>query len=82
MVNFFTGIDGKGLVARGKHWLIIGKKSTPSPTIKARERFLQNHKLLPNWLFFSDATSFQYTDWTKSYSNIVRTLAFLLFKVI
>ncbi|XP_063709608.1 lysosomal alpha-mannosidase-like isoform X2 [Culicoides brevitarsis] len=69
------GVDGKGLVARGKHWLVIGKKSTPSPTIYARERFLQNQKLLPNWLFFSDASKFEYGDWMKSYSNIYSALS-------
>uniref|UniRef100_A0A336LYZ7 Alpha-mannosidase n=1 Tax=Culicoides sonorensis TaxID=179676 RepID=A0A336LYZ7_CULSO len=72
------GVDGNGLVARGKHWLVIGKKSTPSPTIKARERFLQNQKLLPNWLFFSDATSFNYGDWMKSYSNIYSAISLSL----
>ncbi|CAO1353625.1 unnamed protein product [Diamesa tonsa] len=61
---------GKGLVARGKHYLIFGAKTTKSPSLEARERFLQNEILLPNWLFFNDVSSMSFEDWTKKYTNI------------
>ncbi|ETN65165.1 lysosomal alpha-mannosidase [Anopheles darlingi] len=70
---------GKGLVARGKHWILFGAKNTEaSPTIEARERFLQNRVLLPNWLFFSDASDFKYEDWQKQYTNIYSALSLSL----
>lgn len=69
-----TESNSKGLVARGKHWVIIGQKSDPHPlgwTLAARERFLQNEKLLPTWQFYSDASHINYTHWMERYSNIV-----------
>lgn len=48
---------GQGLVARGKHWMIYGRKNNQSPTLEARERLLQNQVLLSNWLFFDDISN-------------------------
>lgn len=62
---------GQGLIARGKHYLFFGAKNTPSPTIVARERFLQNEILLPNWLFFNDVSAMDFDDWVNKYTNIV-----------
>ncbi|XP_053666254.1 lysosomal alpha-mannosidase-like [Anopheles marshallii] len=69
---------GKGLVARGKHWVIFGAKRPVSPTPEARERFLQNRVLLPNWIFFSDVSEFKYEDWQKQYTNIYTALSLSL----
>lgn len=69
-----TDTNSKGLVARGKHWVIIGKKSDSHSlgwTLAARERFLQNEKLLSTWQLFSDASHINYTHWMQRYSNIV-----------
>lgn len=62
---------GKGLVARGKHYLIFGSQTSQQPTLKGRERLLQNRVLVSNWLFFDDVSSISYDDWTKRYTNIV-----------
>jgi lysosomal alpha-mannosidase len=62
---------GKGLVARGKHFLVFGAKTTQHPTLKGRERLLQNRVLVPNWLFFDNVSSTSYDDWMKKYTNIV-----------
>lgn len=62
---------GKGLVARGKHFLIFGSKTEQHPTLEGRERLLQNRVLVPNWLFFDDVSSTSYDDWMKKYTNIV-----------
>uniref|UniRef100_A0A336M0Y1 Alpha-mannosidase n=1 Tax=Culicoides sonorensis TaxID=179676 RepID=A0A336M0Y1_CULSO len=73
-----TESNSKGLVARGKHWLIIGKKTNTNPlnwTIQAKERFLQNEKLLSTWQFFSDASHVNYTYWMQRYSNIWSAMA-------
>ncbi|XP_058057448.1 lysosomal alpha-mannosidase-like [Anopheles bellator] len=69
---------GRGLVARGKHWVIFGPKTSTSPTLEARERFLQNQVLLPNWLFFSDVSNVNYEDWQKQYTNIYSALSLSL----
>lgn len=62
---------GKGLIARGKHFLVFGEKSTEHPTVESRERLLQNQILLPNWLFFDDVSNITYHDWMQRYTNIV-----------
>lgn len=62
---------GKGLIARGKHYLIFGSQTSQQPTQQGRERLLQNRVLLPNWLFFDDVSSISYDDWSKKYTNIV-----------
>lgn len=63
---------GKGLIARGKHYIVFGSKDAGiRPSVVANERFAQLNTLLPAWLFFSDATSLNYADWKDSYKNIV-----------
>jgi len=47
---------GQGLIARGKHWLIYGKKNQ-NPSLESQERILQNRVLLSNWLFFDDISA-------------------------
>ncbi|XP_065090817.1 lysosomal alpha-mannosidase-like isoform X2 [Ochlerotatus camptorhynchus] len=69
---------GRGLIARGKHYVVFGSKKTSSPTLQARERFLQNHVLLPNWVFLSDVTNFKYEDWQKRFNNIYSALSLSL----
>ncbi|XP_062548691.1 lysosomal alpha-mannosidase-like isoform X3 [Armigeres subalbatus] len=69
---------GRGLVARGKHFVMFGSKDTSSPTMQAKERFLQNHVLLPNWVFFSDVSKFKYEDWQKRFNNIYSALSLSL----
>ncbi|XP_059608045.1 lysosomal alpha-mannosidase-like [Phlebotomus argentipes] len=54
---------------RGKHFLLFGKLDSV-PTMAARERFLQAEKLLSPWLFFSDASSYEYEDWRKISSHL------------
>lgn len=62
---------GSGLIARGKHYLLFGEKSSPSPTLQARERFLQNEVLLPAWVFVSDATDLTFDAWRSSFNSEV-----------
>lgn len=64
---------GQGLVARGKHYLIFGSKSTTNPTLQGQERLLQNHVLMLNWLFFDDIASKSYNDW-KLYQTSVNCM--------
>jgi len=68
----------KGIVARGKHWLIYGRKNAESPTLEARERLLQNQVLLSNWLFFDNISDrdnqILSNDYTKHHSLIGETL--------
>lgn len=37
----------------------------------AQERFIQLKKLLPNWVFFSDASKYTFDAWQKTYTHIV-----------
>lgn len=77
-----TESNSKGLVARGKHWVIIGSKSDSHPlgwTVAARERFLQNEKLMPTMQFFSDASNANYSHWMQRYTNIVSLKLSLIF---
>ncbi|XP_029732563.2 lysosomal alpha-mannosidase-like [Aedes albopictus] len=69
---------GRGLIARGKHYVVFGSKKTSSPTLQAKERFLQNHVLLPNWVFLSDVSKFKYEDWQKRFNNIYSALSLSL----
>lgn len=63
---------GAGLIARGKHYVVFGSRAEDiRPTVVAIERFTQLHKLLPGWLFFSDASDLDYNVWKDSYKNIV-----------
>uniref|UniRef100_A0A1Q3FMY3 Alpha-mannosidase n=2 Tax=Culex tarsalis TaxID=7177 RepID=A0A1Q3FMY3_CULTA len=69
---------GKGLVARGKHYVVFGSKKTSNPTLQAKERFLQNQVLLPTWIFLSDTSKFKYEDWQKRFINIYSALSLSL----
>lgn len=75
MIHFTESLNetafGKGLVARGKHLLIFGSKSTQGPTLEGRERLLQNQMLVPNWIFLNDVSSTSYEDWMNKYMNVV-----------
>lgn len=62
---------GQGLIVRGKHWLHFGRNTNQSPTLKARERLLQNQLLMPVWPFF-DVTTMSFTDWSNQHTNTVR----------
>lgn len=63
---------GKGLIARGSHYLLVGaKKSTKQPSMQANERLIQLQKLLPSWLFFSNTSKLEYDTWRTEYKNIV-----------
>jgi len=59
---------GDGLVARGKHWLIFGKKTRTNPSLQGQERLLQNRVLMSNWLFFDAISSQTYDAW-KNYTT-------------
>jgi len=57
---------GKGLVARGRHYVMFGAINGISPNMAAQERLLANRKYLSAWLFFSPGgTSFE--DWRANY---------------
>lgn len=58
---------GKGIIARGKHWLIY----TGRPNQIGQERLLQNKVLMSNWLFFDDVSSMSYDAWRQRYTHSV-----------
>lgn len=63
---------GKGLIARGSHYMVFGgKKQLTTPSIETYERVLQLQTLLPSWLLFSNVSDLSYSDWEKTYKNIV-----------
>lgn len=62
---------GRGLIARGKHWLVFGRQTSSTPTLKGRERLLQNEVLMSNWLFFNDMSATTLDDWATKYTNKV-----------
>lgn len=62
---------GRGLIVRGQHYLMFGAKDTASPSLEAQEHFLQLRILLPSWIFVSDASKHTYSEWEKTYTNIV-----------
>ncbi|XP_053673280.1 lysosomal alpha-mannosidase-like [Anopheles nili] len=68
---------GAGLVARGKHWLFFGTAhKDASPTLQAKERFMQNKKLLPSWPFVSPAdNTLTFDDYLSSFRNIYSAIA-------
>lgn len=69
---------GKGLVARGKHYLFFGTKNSKSPSLQAQERFLQNEILLPNWFFFNEVSSMSFDEWSKKYTNFHTSISLAL----
>lgn len=63
---------GKGLIARGVHYLIFNSKKPNEDIIsEAYERFVQLEKMTPPWLFFSDLADMTYEHWRTVYKNIV-----------
>lgn len=69
---------GKGLIARGHHYLYLGPKNLKSPTIAAQERFLQIKKLLPSWIFIS-STNHTFDEWKQNYNHIVSYILITLY---
>ncbi|EAT42738.1 AAEL005749-PA [Aedes aegypti] len=61
---------GTGLIARGKHYLVFGSKAPQMMPVQVWERVLQNHVLLPPWMFLSDATDVSFEDWQSNYVNM------------
>ncbi|XP_053661562.1 lysosomal alpha-mannosidase-like [Anopheles marshallii] len=68
---------GAGLVARGKHYLIFGSSQKDvSPTLQAKERFLQNKVLLPSWPFVNPVDNLlTYDDYLSNFRNIYSAIA-------
>lgn len=66
---------GTGVIARGKHFVVFGSKKTSSPTLEARERFLQNLVHLPSWMFLSDATGLKFEDWQTQFNDMHSALS-------
>lgn len=62
---------GKGIVARGHHYLVFGSSHLETPSLKAQERIIQNRKLLQGWIFFSDATDMDLETWENNFENSV-----------
>ncbi|XP_063226460.1 lysosomal alpha-mannosidase-like isoform X2 [Bacillus rossius redtenbacheri] len=54
---------GKGLVARGTHYVIGGAVSGGSPSLTALERELAQRKLLEPWIFISPAKKLRFRQW-------------------
>jgi hypothetical protein len=62
---------GKGLIARGRHYVMVGAIGGDSPNMAAQERELAKRTHLSPWLFFSPGgTSFE--DWRANYKMEVR----------
>uniref|UniRef100_A0A182U141 alpha-mannosidase n=1 Tax=Anopheles melas TaxID=34690 RepID=A0A182U141_9DIPT len=68
---------GAGIVARGKHWLFFGSsQKAVSPTLQAKERFLQNKVLLPSWPFVSAVDNvLTYDDYLLNFRTIYSAIA-------
>lgn len=62
---------GKGLIARGKHYLVFGTKNTQKNSGQISERMLQNHVMMPAWIFLSDATDLSLEEWKENFFNMV-----------
>lgn len=56
---------GKGLVARGKHYLLFGPKTTQGQNMVTQERFVQLKKLLPCGIFVSNSSELTFKIWQK-----------------
>ncbi|XP_062548695.1 lysosomal alpha-mannosidase-like [Armigeres subalbatus] len=65
---------GVGLIARGKHYLLIGSKAPQITPIQVRERVLQNRVMLSPWLFVSDATDVSFDQWQSNFVNMYSTM--------
>lgn len=65
---------GAGLIARGKHYLMFGKKTAQSPSLEAKERLQQLRILMSNWLFFDDVSGKNFADW-RTNTNLVSSIS-------
>lgn len=66
---------GTGLIARGKHYLLFGTKRAQMMPVQVRERILQNHVMMPAWMFLSDATDLSFDEWQSNYVNTFSAMA-------
>lgn len=62
---------GKGIIARGRHYVSFGSASGIFNTLKAQERLIQLEKLMQSWTFFSDAKNIDFESWKNNYVNTV-----------
>ncbi|XP_049776423.1 lysosomal alpha-mannosidase-like [Schistocerca cancellata] len=61
---------GKGLVVRGKHWLLMGNITGGDGwSLASQERFLAQKKLLSPWVLLSNADNVAFTEWTNSHET-------------
>ncbi|XP_049791934.1 lysosomal alpha-mannosidase-like [Schistocerca nitens] len=59
---------GKGIVARGKHWLLAGSiTGNGGQSLAAQERKLAQKKLLSPWVLLGDASNTLFADWANSH---------------
>ncbi|XP_069699537.1 lysosomal alpha-mannosidase-like [Periplaneta americana] len=58
---------GKGLVARGRHYVMAGAIGGASPSLAAQEREVAQRKLLAPWLFFSPGGS-GFDEWQSNFN--------------
>lgn len=65
---------GKGLIARGTHYLLFNTKKPEQWRFShAAERYLQLHEQLQPWMFFSDLKNMPVDVWQSTYRNTVWT---------
>lgn len=62
---------GKGLIVRGKSYLVFGSKQQTKPSLEAIERFIQLEKHLPGVMFFSNLRGKTYEAWKTKFINAV-----------
>ncbi|XP_049857093.1 lysosomal alpha-mannosidase-like [Schistocerca gregaria] len=61
---------GKGLVARGKHWLLVGNITrSDGCSLACQERKVAEKKLLSPWVLLSNADNTPFTEWTNSHET-------------
>ncbi|XP_031630105.1 lysosomal alpha-mannosidase-like [Contarinia nasturtii] len=66
---------GKGLIARGTSYFVLGPKHTDTTSTEANERFIQLQTLLPSWPFFSNASGLSSDKWRNTYKNVFSGLS-------
>lgn len=58
---------GRGMVARGSHYLLFGQTNSTN----ARRRHLAQELLLSPWIFFSENEGLSYQEYKETYSMTV-----------
>ncbi|XP_060520149.1 lysosomal alpha-mannosidase-like [Cylas formicarius] len=58
---------GKGLVARGSHYVTVGNISSSEKTIRAIEKDIAQRKLLDSWVFLSSPSGLTYEEYKQNY---------------